>query len=535
MITITCYGGVGVIGGNKVLLEDGDSRLFFDFGTDFDARGRYFEEFLAPRATVGLLDPLEMGLLPPLEGLYRPDLAPPDDIWSRFRDRPGHRRLSPVDGVLLSHAHLDHSGSVSFLHPSIPVYATAMSAFIAKAVQDCAGGGPEGEVVYWNERQPGDDGLLGATASMPYQRRPFVLAGTGPLSPEAKQFWSESPREKKVLLEAPLHVGLNRVGSLPVRHFPVDHSVYGACAWAVETSAGWVVYTGDLRVGVGARAADSERFIEEARALRPRALVCEGTQLPLDEESPRGQVTEAQVREKALQQVKAAGSGLVVADFGPRNIERLLTFLEVSRATGRRLVVTTKDAYLVDAMRLVSSEVPDLASEDAVAIYRDAKAHGGAWEERLRQRHAPKLVGAKDVGASPGDFVLCFSFWDLKNLVDIRPCGGRYIYSASEAFSEEQMTDIDRLRNWLDHFGLSGVGLPLRERRGDRLTYRAEEPGLHASGHASSADLLRLVHDVAPRTVIPVHTENPRYFVEALRGSGIEVLIPQYGVPIVLS
>ena len=33
MPTITLYGGAGTIGGNKILLEDGDSRLFFDFGT----------------------------------------------------------------------------------------------------------------------------------------------------------------------------------------------------------------------------------------------------------------------------------------------------------------------------------------------------------------------------------------------------------------------------------------------------------------------------------------------------------------------
>jgi hypothetical protein len=39
MIIITCYGGVGTIGGNKILLEDeagpstGSGRLFFDFGT----------------------------------------------------------------------------------------------------------------------------------------------------------------------------------------------------------------------------------------------------------------------------------------------------------------------------------------------------------------------------------------------------------------------------------------------------------------------------------------------------------------------
>jgi hypothetical protein len=39
MVSITVYGGAGVIGGNKILLEDGDTRLFLDFGTDYHTRG----------------------------------------------------------------------------------------------------------------------------------------------------------------------------------------------------------------------------------------------------------------------------------------------------------------------------------------------------------------------------------------------------------------------------------------------------------------------------------------------------------------
>ena len=31
MVSLTFYGGVDEIGGNKVLLEDGDVRFFFDF------------------------------------------------------------------------------------------------------------------------------------------------------------------------------------------------------------------------------------------------------------------------------------------------------------------------------------------------------------------------------------------------------------------------------------------------------------------------------------------------------------------------
>jgi ribonuclease J len=35
MVSLTFYGGVDEIGGNKVLLEDGDARVFLDFGQSF--------------------------------------------------------------------------------------------------------------------------------------------------------------------------------------------------------------------------------------------------------------------------------------------------------------------------------------------------------------------------------------------------------------------------------------------------------------------------------------------------------------------
>jgi hypothetical protein len=49
VVTITIYGAAGEIGGNKILLEDRDTRVLLDFGASFRARGLYYEEFLTPR------------------------------------------------------------------------------------------------------------------------------------------------------------------------------------------------------------------------------------------------------------------------------------------------------------------------------------------------------------------------------------------------------------------------------------------------------------------------------------------------------
>ena len=53
---LTFYGGVKEIGGNKILLEDRDTKIFFDFGMSFGKRGKFFEEFLTPRTANGIGD-----------------------------------------------------------------------------------------------------------------------------------------------------------------------------------------------------------------------------------------------------------------------------------------------------------------------------------------------------------------------------------------------------------------------------------------------------------------------------------------------
>lgn len=512
-VTITIYGGAGEIGGNRILLEDRETRVLFDFGVSFSARGLYYEEFLNPRAPLGLLDPLVMGLLPPLRGLYREDLIVSTDVWDRMRRHPHYREIPAVHGVLLSHAHLDHSGSISFLKETIPVYATRMTAFIAKAMEDVGGADLEREVGYTSPRAPTDTGTL-SSDRIRYLQRPFAFVDGQPERQDALLFWAASPTKTKALIPAPLLSG-ERVGELPVRFFHVDHSIFGACAFAVETAAGWVVYTGDLRLH-GAHGHLTETFIRQAAGLRPAVLLCEGTNI--DREV---QTREVDVYENALALIQNA-RGLVIADFGPRHIERLLTFHRIAGETGRILVILPKDQYLLDAMGFVSGGpwvMPDMTD---VRIYADRKGTLSTPEARIRYRHAARFISPEAIRADPGVFILCLSFFDIKNLIDIDPPpGGLYVYSSSEAYEEEQQIDRRRLRNWLARFGFHPVGFEGAE-------------GLHASGHASGPDLVRLVRDIAPRLLIPVHTLTPEVYAERLAGTGIAVHVPRVGVPIAL-
>ncbi|MGQ9628117.1 MAG: MBL fold metallo-hydrolase [Anaerolineae bacterium] len=514
-VTLTCYGGAGEIGGNKVLLEDGETRLFFDFGIPFGRQQKFFNEYLRPRAARGLLDLLALDLIPPLEGLYREDLALPG-LWERFRRHPQYRNLhregrAPVDAVFVSHAHLDHNGDLSYLDPAIPIYSSRCTAFIARAMQVTGQSSFERELTYINPRYLSESGELQSDKRSNYKARCCAFLD-GCLSEEAKAFWERSPVSKQL---EPAHAegAEGTAGGLRFRWWPVDHSVPGAAGFAVETSAGWVGYTGDIRFH-GRQAGESRRFVEELAALRPVALLCEGTHL--ERENP---MTEADVVENALVLAKGAGGRLAIADFGPRNVERLASFLEIAEETGRWLVVQPKDLYLLKAIALADA-FPEPASLQGLFIYADPKAAPRPWERALREEWHERTVGPDEVSARPGDYILCFSLWDTNDLLDLQGVEeGIYLYSNSRAYDDEQAADLERLRNWVKHMGLQLYGDP----------DKPETTPLHASGHASGEELVEMVKKVKPQILIPIHTESPELWIKELHSTGIEVHIPERG------
>jgi ribonuclease J len=348
-------------------------------------------------------------------------------------------------------------------------------------------------------------------------QRCFCVANKSGLNEEAGKFWGEATRQKK--LDSQPIDDISKC-NFNLRCFPVDHSIPGACSWGIETSSGWVIYSGDLRLH-GKRGKSTEVFMKAAAELHPRALILEGTNVDKKEN-----VSEHEVYENALKAINNA-RGLVIADFPARDVDRLLTFLQVARDTKRKLAILPKDAYLLKTMRLLEPEIPDIAQEAAFVIYQETTASKSPaqWLKKIYEEYSSKIVLAKDVRSNQDDFILCFSFWDLNELPSIQPrAGSLYVFSSSEPHNEEQVMDFWRLHHWLRHFQLRAVGLPV-ERNG-KWEIPEEEKGLHASGHACGPDLLRVAREIRPEELIPVHSEKPEFYVDNLSDSGIKVILP---------
>ncbi len=435
MTSLTFYGGVGEIGGTKILLEDKDNKIFFDFGMSFGQRSRFYSEpYLSPRDVRGLL---EFDILQDIKGVY------------------GFDKETDVSGVFISHAHLDHAAHITFLDRSIPVYAGKTTLNIIKALNDIR---PQ----TWETAL---DGLK------------FITFRTGDVI---------------------------TCGSIKVEPIHVDHSVPASYGFIIYTSAGPVVYTGDFRLH-GTRADLTLDFLKRAEEVRPLAIITEGTNIM------GVHVSSEQEVEDKIKYLVSLTEGLVIVSFAINDVDRLRTLFNVCKAAGRKLAISLKQAYLLETLKADPRiDVPDIKNDPHLFAYRRRKKTYYKWEQEIMAKLGG-VVDAQAVSKKQTEYILASTFYDLNELVDIQPVSDSiFILAAAEPFNEEMEIDYERLAAWMEHFGM-----PLFH--------------IHVSGHILPQELRKIVKQISPRKLIPIHTEYPQFFKRYLKDIVPEIILPEKG------
>ena len=464
MTSITLHGAVGEIGGNKILLEDGSTKLFFDFGLSFGKFGEYFTPYLQPRRWSFVKDYINFGLLPDLTGLYR------QDYEGRFRESS---KEPNYDGIVLSHPHLDHAGFVSYIRPEIPIHCSAGCKGILEAFEQTSWGFHE----YTHIKEA-------------FKFRPSKRDATKMV----KEKSSVVPRELNIFKPT------IQLDDFKVHTFPIDHSVPGANSFVIETSEGNIVYTGDIRFH-GRKGNLSDNFVKEAARFEPIMVISEGTNI--GEPITFGELD----LQQALFPLVESVTGLVIVNFPVRDLDRMRSFIEVAKQTDRMLVVSMRQAYTLRI--LAENGVSNIPRVEEIGIFIPKKGWGilndvnypieiqmqdyQSWENEYIEHD--NSVTAADLSENPDKYIFRCDFSELKYLFDIQPPEGSiYVRSVTEPVDEEMELDQRKADNWLKFFGL----YPYKQ--------------LHCSGHASGYDIQEMIKSLNPKKVMPIHTEKPANF-----------------------
>jgi ribonuclease J len=418
---------------------------------------------------------------------------------------------------------MDHCGNVGALRADVPIVASPESIVIMKGMRDTASASIEGDTAYFSPRIPSDEaGLyLSSDRKADHQGRDFCC--TERPSEALTTFLSRKPgqdgRNAKKLEPGSCCSFDEASFPFEISAHPVDHSIYGAVAYILRGDVA-VAYTGDFRLH-GKNEDSTREFVKAAK--EASVLITEGTRAgraaPQDGES----TSEQSVCDVCRGAVEGS-SGLVIADFSARNFERLESFQEIAEKTGRELVVPAKDMYMLDALLAIGGA----SISESLRVYDEIGNRSRKWEaEVVLPRYGDRYIDHASIRDNPENFILCFSFFDMLHLLDIKPSGGTYIYSACEAFNEEMEIDFVRLWHWLGRFNIAPAGFSVAKEDGGRYSSVFDKQ-FHASGHASREDLAWVIDQIDPDQIVPIHTESREWFAENFEN----VILAEEGVAI---
>jgi ribonuclease J len=358
----------------------------------------------------------------------------------------------PVDAILLSHAHADHAGLLNYANPAIPVYCTK------------------------------------GTSKM-------LMAG----SIFANQVKLEKSRERKIAELEP-----TRIGDFVVTAYPVDHSAFDSVAFLIEADGKRLLYSGDLRMH--GRKPGMVRQLLAGVASKPiDVLMMEGTHFS-GQRKPG--CTEKELELKILEHIRPL-SGLVLANFSPMHLDRLVTFYKAARKASRIFVV---DPYAAFVLRLAAGQcrVPKPEAKNGIMVYYNQHFEQ-TWQKRnLAKIHAMFLqdrIEMDTILSKPREYVMVCRPSMLKcDFHGTFPSESTWIYSYWEGYMDRPTSEFPNLK------------AKLQETGGSFVIY-------HTSGHILAGDIEKFVEALNPEHIVPIHTTGRSEFQKRFKN----VLLVQDG------
>jgi ribonuclease J len=301
------------------------------------------------------------------------------------------------------------------------------------------------------------------------------------------------PRTRALATAGDLEDGVTiKLGPFQVTPVLVDHSAFDAYALVVEAGGRRLVYSGDIRRH-GRKPRSLDRLARRGRDAD--VLLLEGTRIGRADGQPR---SETDV-EDTVADICRASRGWVLAAASAQNVDRLVSLFKAARRSGRELVLDLYAAHVLEATGRAT--IPQ-ASWDGVRVYLPKSQKRRVLEAQaftLTDRVKSARIYPDEIRERSGELLFLFreSMSKEFDAMDV-PANSALVWSMWTGYLDSESGR--RLSAFCEH-------------------HKIEFSVAHASGHANTPDLKRLVDATKPGRVVPIHTQNahdyPRLFQQA--------------------
>ncbi len=199
---------------------------------------------------------------------------------------------------------------------------------------------------------------------------------------------------------------------------------------------------------------------------------------------------------------------LVVADYSIGDVVRFKTLLKIAKKTNRLIALPYNYFNYLNVLNqegVLKNKGIKQKDFQNIVLYAKKKITFKKWEKDLLKNH--KICTAEDIRKNKSRFILVLNFYQVQELIDIKPDRNSYYLRAiTEPHSEEMEISEERFINWIEHFKMQGL------KKDEENPFKKVFERAHISGHIGGKELSEFINAIEPEMVIPIHTEFPEEF-----------------------
>lgn len=283
------------------------------------------------------------------------------------------------------------------------------------------------------------------------------------------------------------------IGDFKVTPFSVDHSAYDSYAFLISYGDINILYTGDFRIH-GRKPGMYKEMMKCLKGVKIDYLIMEGTHIE-DKDSPHKNEEDV---EKEILKIIRHTPNLVLANFSPQNVDRLVSFFRATKRSGREFIADEYCAYILHKISKKRQTFPDPQKEPRIKVYfREyfMRRKADNSKQKIISLFKDFQVDTDYINRNQNKIVMTFrpSMLD-SNFRKITPKGNSTcIYSYHDIYLEKP--EYKKLQQYCSDKG---------------ITFKKA----HVSGHIYLSDMKKFVKTIKPKHIIPIHTFFPKKFRE---------------------